>query len=121
MRISRGRRPSARSSEPEKRGIPVPFVMQMRWAGVTPEMYEEGKAKVRWEDEAAEGGLFHVAWFDDEGLRVVDVWDSPDSFQRFVDQRLLPVLKGEMRVPGEPEVEMHPAYRVWDPWHNAAI
>src|SRR4051794_13606140 len=53
------------------------IVMQMRWAGVTPEQYEEARSRVDWEGDPADGGVFHVAGFDESGLRVTDVWESP--------------------------------------------
>jgi hypothetical protein len=88
-------------------------VMSMRWAGVTPEQYEEACEIVNWEGEPADGGLFHVASFDDEGLRVTDVWESEEHFNRFVEERLTPGIQ-QVGIQGQPEVEFHPVQRLFN-------
>jgi len=45
----------------------VAVVMSMRWKGISPSDYDTALEAVGWEREPAEGGLNHVAWFDDEG------------------------------------------------------
>ena len=42
-----------------------------------------------------EGGIFHSAGFDEEAgvFRVFDVWESREHAQRFIDQRLMPVVQ----------------------------
>ena len=57
-------------------------VMLMRWAGVTPEQYEEARSRVDWEGDVPDGAVLHVAGFDGDDLCVTDVWDSPEQFQR---------------------------------------
>ena len=71
----------------------MPTVMNMRWRGLTPEQYEEARKQVNWEGDTPDGAQFHIAWFEDDGLRVVDLWDSPGDFQAFVDNRLTRRLK----------------------------
>jgi hypothetical protein len=88
-------------------------VMQMRWAGVTREQYEEARSRVDWEGDPADGGLFHVAGFDGDDLRVTDVWESPEHFQRFAEQRLMPAVK-EIGIEGEPEVTFYPAHATFN-------
>ena len=63
------------------------IVMIMRWENVTPEQYDQLREIVRWEIEAPEGGIYHVAAFDDSGVRITDVWESAEDFQRFTEQR----------------------------------
>jgi hypothetical protein len=89
-------------------------VMQMRWAGVTPEQYEEARSRVNWEGDPADGGVLHVAGFDGDSLRVTDVWESPEHFQRFAEERLMPAVQ-EMGIEGEPEVSFYPVQNVWNP------
>jgi hypothetical protein len=90
-------------------------VMFMEWDGVTPEQYDEARAKVAWETDVPEGAILHVPWFVDGGLRVTDVWESGDDFQRFVEQRLMPVVQ-QIGIQGEPRVEVHPLHsRVFAP------
>ena len=54
-------------------------VMHMRWNGVTKEQYDELRPIVQWETEHPDGAIFHVAYFDDGGINVIDVWESPPS------------------------------------------
>jgi hypothetical protein len=79
-------------------------VMVMHWPEATLEHYEEARRRVRWEEDAPIGGLNHVAWFEDDGLHVVDLWESASDFERFAEERLMPVVKGEIGIPGEPIV-----------------
>lgn len=80
-------------------------VMTFEWEGFTPAQYDEVREKVGWDDDPPEGGVFHVAWFEDGGIHVVDVWESEQDFRRFFDERLRPVLKDDMKVRGEPKVK----------------
>ena len=90
------------------------IVMRMRWDGVTADQYDAALKEVGWEADPAVGGLFHVAWFEKDGMNVVDVWERAEDFQRFTDERLLPVVKGKFNLPGEPTVEISDVHRAWD-------
>jgi hypothetical protein len=38
------------------------------------------------------------------------MWESQQAFERFATERLMPIVKGEMQIPGEPHVrfaELH--------------
>ena len=48
------------------------------------------------------GRLFHVAFGPLDALRVSDVWDSMENFDRF-GQTLMPILQEVGVDPGEPE------------------
>lgn len=84
-------------------------VMVMHWPEVTQELYEEARARVAWEQDPPDGVISHVSWMSVEGFRVVDVWESAEQFDRFAQERLLPIVKGELGIPGEPRVEILPA------------
>ena len=88
--------------------------MVMRFEGITPEIYEEAREKIGWERDPADGGLLHVAWFEDGALHVVDVWESAEHFERFTQDRLGPGL-AELGVTHQPEVSFHEIHRVWQP------
>jgi hypothetical protein len=92
----------------------MPTVMSMKWSGVTPEQYEEARGVINWEGDVADGARFHVAWFDDSGLRVTDLWDSAEAFQSFVESRLMPGVQ-QVGIEGEPEVELTEAHAVFAP------
>jgi len=91
----------------------MPVVMNLKWDGVTPQQYDETCDLVQWETDAPPGGIFHVAWFEDGGLRVLDVWETPDQFQAFVETRLTPGTN-KVGMEGEPQVTISPAHRIYD-------
>ena len=88
-------------------------VMQMEWPGVSAEQYDQLRGIVNWETDPAPGGIFHVAFIDDGVFKVVDVWESPEQFQDFVDNRLMPGV-AQAGVEGEPNVTITPAHAVWN-------
>jgi hypothetical protein len=93
-------------------------VMVMRWQGISPADYDQARDVVGWERDPAEGGLNHTAWFDTDGaLRVVDVWESAEAFDRFANERLMPGLAaaGLLEGKGEPEVTFAELHRHWAP------
>ncbi len=49
-----------------------------------------------------QGRLAHVAFGDPEALRVSDVWDTHENFERF-GQTLMPILQAVGIDPGAPE------------------
>jgi hypothetical protein len=89
-------------------------VMLMRWAGVTPEQYEEARSRVAWETDVPDGAVLHIAGFDGDDLRVTDVWESPEQFQSFVDGRLMPAVQ-EIGIEGEPEIRLYPVQAIFNP------
>ncbi len=95
-------------------------VMQMRWAGVTPDQYDAVRDVVDWEAVAPAGGIFHVAWFEDGALRVLDVWDSPEQFGAFNETQLGPGV-AKAGITGEPVVTFAPAHRAFDAKHGQVV
>ena len=98
----------------------MPVVMNMRWMGVTPEQYDGIRQLVDWEGNQPPGGMHHVAWFDSAGLRVVDLWETADAFQQFVDERLMPGV-AQVGIQGEPEVEIQPVHAIYAPLEAARV
>ena len=90
------------------------ILMQMKWLGTTKEQYEAVRKSVAWETDKPEGGRFHVAAFDEQGLRVVDIWDSAENFNRFVEKRLMPGVKAA-GIQGEPQIEITPLHAIFAP------
>lgn len=86
-------------------------VMTLHWPEITPDLYEAARTRVRWEEEAPDGAVLHVSWFAPDGLRVLDVWQSQGQFERFIADRLAPVVKGELGVKSDPTVEFSPLHR----------
>jgi hypothetical protein len=88
-------------------------VMSMRWTGVTPEQYEEAREVVNWEGDVPDGAILHVAGIDGDGIRVTDVWESEDHFNRFVESRLMPGVQ-QIGIQGQPEVEFYPVQSIFN-------
>ncbi len=60
-------------------------ILQIHWEGVTPRQYDDLSEKTNWYGDPPEGGIFHVAWFEKDGLHVFDVWESREHFHRFFE------------------------------------
>lgn len=88
-------------------------MMRMHWRGITREQYDAVKAKVNWTGKVPEGGMYHVASIEKDGLHVSDVWRTAEDFQRFVEKRLMPATQ-ELKIPGQPETVISPAHAVFD-------
>lgn len=82
------------------------IVMEMRWEGITPDLYDEVKRRVNWDDNPNPHGHVHLAWFENGALRCCDVWDSAEAFAEFSESRLKPALGG-LDIASPPEVRFH--------------
>ena len=89
-------------------------VMLMHWPEVSKEQYERARSEVRWETDTPQGAKFHVAWFADDGFHVLDLWDSAEDFQKFVETRLNPATQ-RIGIKGEPKVEFAEAHAIFAP------
>ena len=89
-------------------------MVQQDWDRATKEQYEAVRKAVNWEGNRPTGGVLHVAAVDDKGLHMTDVWESPDDFQRFVEQRFMPAVK-RLSIPGQPRVHVYPLHHLFTP------
>ena len=89
----------------------MPVVMVMHWPEVSKEQYDQLLSLVHWDREFPEGAHGHVAWLGHDGFHVIDVWDSPEQFQSFVETRLMPGVQ-QVGVQGQPKVEFYPTLGV---------
>ena len=92
----------------------MPTIMMMRWEGVSPDQYDAARKEVGWETDVPTGAIHHVAWFTDGGINVIDVWETAQDFNNFVEQRLMPGVQ-KVGIKGEPQVELHEAHAVFAP------
>jgi hypothetical protein len=53
------------------------------------------------------GRLYHLCYGSGDHMHVVDVWESPEAFERF-GQALMPILQQLGVDPGQPEI--HPVH-----------
>lgn len=95
----------------------MPVVMFMEWEGVTRQQYEAVCEVVDFERKHPPGGMFHVAAADERGLRVTDVWESAEAFQKFVNDRLMPGVQ-KVGIKSEPKVTILQALKVFTPGYT---
>ena len=86
----------------------VAFIMD--FAGGTVEDYDAVIEKMDLGGKLPAGALFHAAGVNDEGLRVCDVWESEEVFQRFAEGKIGPLTE-EVGLP-QPEVRSFEAVQV---------
>jgi hypothetical protein len=89
-------------------------VMLLRWDGVSEDQYEQAREKVGWDREVPDGAKLHVAGFSNDGMNVLDVWDSEESFRAFMDERLGPAVE-EIGIEGEPNIGFYPMHACFAP------
>lgn len=70
------------------------ILMIVELSGVTPATYESINESmgIHGDDDASEGLISHLACTTDEGMLIMDVWESKDAFDSFVAERLGPAL-----------------------------
>lgn len=79
--------------------------------GIKKEQYEALRKEVNWEKNQPAGVIFHAASFDPSGdARVVDLWESPEELNQFVEGRLVPAMQKAKLAP--PSVEVFPVHNV---------
>lgn len=90
------------------------IVMQMYWPEVTREQYEAVRKDVGWERDTPRGAKYHVAWFATDGFHVIDVWESQEDFDKFMQARLAPGVQ-RAGIQGQPKVQFSPAHATFAP------
>ncbi len=88
--------------------------MIMRWDGMGTDVYDRAREAIDWETNRPAGAVFHVCSYDGSALRITDVWESAEAFERFVADRLMPGL-AKMGIDQQPTVEVYPAHAVFAP------
>jgi hypothetical protein len=80
--------------------------VQLDFKGGTLEQYDQviDKMGFRRGGPGAPGGLFHWVTKTDDGMRVTDVWESRETFDRFAQEKIGPIT-AEVGVPGPPEMQ----------------
>jgi hypothetical protein len=89
-------------------------VLKMRWEGVRPQHYEALRPLANWETDPPEGLIFHVAFFRDGGITVMDVWESSSQFDEFFQTRLMPGIE-QIGLEGQPQMKWFDAHAYFDP------
>ena len=88
--------------------------MLMEWEGVTQEQYDRGMEGLHLDENPPEGLILHIAGPAEGGWRVVDIWESAGAWERFLNERLAPVVQ-QVGMSGEPRVQVIPVHNVYAP------
>jgi hypothetical protein len=56
------------------------------------EEYDQARENVGWDRDVPTGAKLHVSGFSEDGLHVLDVWESELAFNTFMEQRLGPLI-----------------------------
>ena len=79
--------------------------MLMEWTGVTKDQYNQVIRILDLDKNPGAGGIFHVAGFTAGMLHVLDVWESQEAFDRFIQEKLGRALQEVgMSLPQRPKV-----------------
>lgn len=81
------------------------IAVQLDFPGATLQQYDQVIQKMGFRPggPGAPGGLFHWVTKTDNGIRVTDVWESREQFERFSNEQIRP-RTAEVGVPGPPQV-----------------
>jgi hypothetical protein len=82
---------------------------------MTPEIYDAINERIGFPGTVPEGLETHIAGVEETGMRVVDVWESEEHFEGFLQEKLLPAM-GEIGGQGSvsaPRVVRLPLYDRW--------
>ena len=89
-------------------------VMLMEWPGLAPEQYEQVMKNLDLDANPPEGGMLHVSGFEAGSLRVLDVWESEQAWDRFLNERIMPAVQ-QAGIETQPQVRLYPVHNVYLP------
>lgn len=88
----------------------MPVVLRFTTQGLTESKYNEVDRRLREVGaDSPPGRLFHVCFGDKENLRVSDIWDSKESFEKF-GATLWPIMQ-ELEIP-EGNLEFYEVHNI---------
>jgi hypothetical protein len=90
--------------------------VQMDFDGATLEQYDRVLEKMGLQKRGAgpRGAISHWVTKTDGGIRVVDVWESREQFERFAQEQIGP-FSAEVGIPGPPKLTFHEVHNYFTP------
>jgi hypothetical protein len=83
----------------------MPVMMMVEAKGATAEQYDKTNEIMGVSSGSGIPGLIcHSAALTDDGIQIVDVWESEEAFQDFLQNRLGPALGQVSMPPAEPRI-----------------
>jgi heme-degrading monooxygenase HmoA len=86
-------------------------LMVLEGPGMTTEQYDRTNEIAHVERDVPQGLVSHVCAVDEQGLVVVDVWESEEAFGRFFESRLAAALE-QVQVPELSEPRFFPVHNM---------
>ncbi len=68
----------------------MPVAIEMQFSGATLAQYDEVMRLMGLGEEAPDGAIFHWVAATDDGIKVVDVWETMAQFERFASENITP-------------------------------
>lgn len=87
-------------------------MMTMEWPGMTPDEYNKVMRALDLDAKAPSGGIFHVASFAGNTMRITDIWESQQAFEKFQKERLVPALQ-KVGITSQPKVQFFPVHNIY--------
>ena len=89
-----------------KAGPKVAVGVQQDFKGMTVEQYDEAVAQMGFSPQGAgpPGCLFHWAAKTSDGIRVTDVWETQEDFEKFAQETIGPITQ-KVGIKGQPKIE----------------
>jgi len=93
--------------------MPFAYVQEFDPGDRSTTNYDAIAEKLNAHGDIPEGAIFHTAGFTEEGrFRIFDVWESREQLQRFLQERLMPVVQEvtagqDLPQPHEETYELH--------------
>ena len=87
------------------------IAVQLDFPGGTLEQYDQVIEKMGFEKEGTggNGGLFHWVRKTDDGIRVIDVWESREAFDSFAGSQIGPLTQ-DAGMPNPPRIQFFEVY-----------
>ena len=82
--------------------------------GMTQAQYDQTHNEVSPGDEPPPGMLFHAAGQTENGWRVIDVWESQEAADRFIQDKLGPALQ-RAGVTAQPQIQVLQVHHIMRP------
>ena len=92
----------------------MPTVMSMEWPGITPEQYNQIMRALDLDKNPPSGSLFHLVGFINGTMRVLDIWESQQVFERFQKERL-PAALQKAGINSQPKIQFYPVHNIYVP------
>ena len=89
--------------------------LRLKFAGSASEQYDAVHEHMNFEQDPPPGIIFHSAGPIDGGWGVIDVWESREAFDAFLEGRVLPAAQelGDRAFQGPPDIKEFPVHNYY--------